>query len=144
MSEQKLRAAAVGRCESCGYEFLISDDPEWCNECRRAGAASDSGATSTAPKTAFAAAHGSATPSRRTDYCLHGFSFESSEERQGAAAGNHLWPAFVAWMVNRGYTEWPDMDDRHYRELFECFVEGGWQEASQNDQALRRGEETPR
>ena len=66
---------------------------------------------------------------RRTDYCLHGFSFASRDERQAAAEGHHLWEGFVAYWQRR-YNGYPSMDETWDRELYEFFVEGGWQEAS--------------
>lgn len=74
------------------------------------------------------AAHGSESPSRGTDYCLHGFSFASSEERQAAAVGHPLWKAYLAWDRRRHYGH-PDMDDAHDREVFEAYIEGAHQAA---------------
>jgi len=54
----------------------------------------------------------------------------SSEARQAAADGHHLWAAFIAFTIKQGYDGEPTMDDSRDRELFEAFV-GGWQEAQQ-------------
>lgn len=63
-----------------------------------------------------------------SDYPLHGFSFETPERRQEVAAGHHLWPAFEAWMAGRGYDMPVSMDSEKMRELYECFIEGAYQD----------------
>lgn len=63
-------------------------------------------------------------------YYLHGFSFETEEQRQAAATGHHLWPGFETWWNHR-YDGVPDINDSHCRELFEAYIEGGWQESQQ-------------
>jgi len=72
-------------------------------------------------------AHGSASLPRRTDYCLHGFSFATREERQAAAVGHHLWKDYLAWDKRR-HCGTPDMDDDHDREVFEAFIHGAFLE----------------
>lgn len=81
---------------------------------------------------------GSETPSRRSDYYLHGFSFASRDERQAAAEGHPLWDGFLEYWSRR-YHGTPSMDETWDRELYEFFVEGGWQEASQNDELCGGG-----
>lgn len=84
---------------------------------------------------------GSESPSRGTDYCLHGFSFGSSAKRQAAAVCHPLWEAYITWDRRRNYGT-PDMDDAHDREVFEAYIEGAYQAALRhNDQAQRPGHE---
>jgi len=102
---------------------------------------SDFGGPSLPNAKAFAATAGSAAPNGGADYTLHGFSFASSEARQAAAEGHHLWAAFIAFTLKQGYDGEPTMDDSRDRELFEAFVEGGWQEAQQIAKSSDAGKE---
>lgn len=56
---------------------------------------------------------------------MHGFSFDSEEERQKVAEGHHLWPDFLK-LWGRIYFENPLMNRRSDKELFEFFVAGGF------------------
>ena len=86
----------------------------------------DGGATLERLSRAF---HEATDNGKLADYTLHGFSFASSEARQAAADGHHLWTAFIAFTIKQGYDGEPTMDDSRDRELFEAFAEGGWHEA---------------
>ena len=72
-------------------------------------------------------APGSASLPRRPDYCLHGFSFATREERQAAAVGHPLWKEYLRWDARR-HCGTPDMDDDHDREVFEAFIHGAYLE----------------
>lgn len=103
----------------CGVKEILPPNEKLCNSPESARGEHEKG-------------HGSATPSRRMDYCIHGFNFASPEDRQAVAEGHHLWPSFVEFWSRRYYGK-PSMDEEQDRELFEFFVEGGWNETSQND-----------
>jgi len=62
-------------------------------------------------------------------FCIHGFSFESAEERQAVAEGHDLWPDYLKyWNDHCGYIDKPDMNDDMHRELFEFYIEGAFRE----------------
>lgn len=65
-------------------------------------------------------------------FCLHGFTFETSEERQKAATSHPLWKKYLAW-DRRRHCGIPDMDDAHDREVFEAYIEGAFQASQEND-----------
>lgn len=65
-------------------------------------------------------------------YPLHGFDFATKEERQKAAEGHPLWSAFLHWW-NRRYDGAPNLDDSGERDIFEAFIEGGWQQQRIDD-----------
>ncbi len=69
------------------------------------------------------------------DYCIHGFSFATSEERQAVATGHPLWEEYLAWDKRRHCGK-PDMDDDHDREVFEAFIHGAFIEHDKGSAAL--------
>jgi hypothetical protein len=61
---------------------------------------------------------------------MHGFSFESAEERQRVAESHHLWPDFVR-RYNRAWNEEPpQMSDVEARTFYEFFIAGGLAQAN--------------